>query len=241
MPRAKKYIIACEVFRKEIEYLIEKNTHEYETFFLAQSFHENPQALKEKLQETIDFIEDKFSAESIIVFYGFCGRAMHKVQTKKARLIVPKVHDCIPLLLGTGAENSARPSTFSQSYWLSAGWVNYSINFYIEEREKRYNSYVELYGEDSANYLMEVEDSWKAHYKAVTLIKWEELYSEELTQKALLIAKDMNLPYKEVVGSASYVTELLQGGQNTENFFHIPPDFTLDINSEGHLCLVCTK
>lgn len=229
----KRIIIACEVFRRELEHLSQKMQNPPQIKFMKQGLHETPDILRKEVQKLVDEIENELAPESISLAYGFCGKGLSGVRTKKATLILPKVHDCIPLLQGTGPEKGLRPEKFLNTYWGSDGWVKYSQLAFIKEREARYKKYVEEYGQDSADYLLEAEESWKAHYTDYVMIKWDETFSDELDKNGRYIAKDMKLPYSVMEASSWYLQEILDGGHNQDNFFHIKPDETMDLNADG--------
>ncbi len=232
------YIIACEVFRPELEHLTKNGQHEVHITYLKQGLHDTPDKLRETLQEHIDNLEAEHDLDFIGLAYGFCGRGLYGITSKKATLIVPRVHDCIPVLLGTGPEDTTvRAEEFGKTYWLSAGWIKYSQLDHITEREKRYQQYIEDYGQDSADYLMEVEHSWRLNYTNACLILWDGLESEQLNNEALYVAQDMTLPLTTYKGKTWYLEELIAGGTNEKNFFHILPNHTLNITGLGTLDL----
>ncbi len=238
MAARSQYLIACEVFRPELEHLYQKMDVPIEFIYLHQGLHDTPDDLRNELQKAIDSIEEEYSPTEILLAYGFCGRGLYGIKTNKAKLILPKVHDCIPVLLGDGPDKEIRPVEYAQTYWLSAGWLKYSQVEHIKLRAERYQEYIELYGQDSADYLMEVELSWKQNYQELTLIYWDGLYDNSLQENAKIVKEDMKLPYKERKGSSWYLQELLDGGQDTNKFFHITPGNTLEINASGLIDII---
>ncbi len=228
-------MIACEALRPELDLLNEGFEPRVKILYLKQGLHDFPDQLREEVQSLIDQIEDEYSPETILMAYGFCGRGLYGLKAKKAILVIPKVHDCIPLLLGDGPDKDIRAEEYSKTYWLSAGWLKYSQVEHITKREERYQEYVALYGKDSADYLLEVELSWRNNYEEVTLIYWDELYDEQLLKDADYVAKDMQLPYKKRRGTSWYLKELMEGGQDMKKFFHIAPNYVLEINAHGLL------
>ncbi len=238
MATRSKILIACEVFRPELEHLNELMEEPVELVFLEQGLHDVPDKLTIELQELIDKIEEESSPESILLGYGFCGRGLYNIRTKKAVLILPIVHDCIPVLLGTGPDKTSRPEEYTNIYWLSEGWIKYSEIPMIQKRKDRYKEYVELYGQDSADYLIEVEFSWQNNYKELGLIYWDELDNTNLYKDADIISKDKNnLPIVPKKGKTWYLKELMEGGLDLDKFFHIKPGFGMDINADGLLAI----
>jgi len=87
-----------------------------------------------KIQEKIDELEKREDFAYIILAYGYCSGGVEGLKTKLAKLVVPKIHDCIPLLLGETTEeiaNKAKNETIAnfknnrdKTYYLSRGWID---------------------------------------------------------------------------------------------------------------------
>ncbi len=240
MPKT-TFIIACEALRPELELLSQNMPHPPHFVYLKQGLHDTPDILRQTIQESISTLEAEYAPDSICLGYGLCGRGLSNLKAEKAILIVPRVHDCIPLLLGTGPENAPRTSEFGKTYWLSAGWLKYSQVEHIHLRQERYQQYIIDYGQDSADYLLEVELSWRQNYECTCLIYWENLQDENLRIDAHFVNDDMGLPYTERQGNPWYMQELVLGGTNLDNFYHISPGMSLDLDNEGMLAVVKYK
>lgn len=231
MPRTA--LIACEVLRAEMELLTEKFSVVLDMRFLEQGLHDTPDALRTQVQRIVDELENSVEPpETILMGYGLCGRGLSGVATRRATLILPKVHDCIPLLLGVEQDAAGICSQGGSTYWLSSGWIRCSGSF-VENRNTRFKDYEERFGTDSAHYLMEVEGSWLQHYSTLCLIRWENLHVD--TQTARKIAEDSHLPYSECTGKEVFLRDLLMGGQDEQRFLHLAPGQTITLNGDGSL------
>jgi len=231
-------MIACEVFRPELEYLAQSMATPPLLIFLEQGLHDTPSELKRLVQEAIDEVERNYAPTEILMAYGFCGRGLHGVSGTKARLIVPRVHDCIPLILGTGPDKEVRDFEYACTFWASAGWLKYSMIPFFDEREARYQDYLTRFDEDAAEYLMEIEDARLSSYTSVCLIRWQGVSTEEVEEGAHRFADFHKLAYRECEGNPSYVQALLDGGSDPEYFFHILPGMSLDIDCQGAVALI---
>ena len=114
-------VIACKVFKDELEHL---GFTEDECLFLDQDLHRSPLELNKELIEAIRNVEEAHSPETLILVYGYCGGALENLSTKKANLILAKVPDCIPMLLGREPERI--DSEGKGIYYVSRGWIGYS-------------------------------------------------------------------------------------------------------------------
>ncbi len=155
MKEIKKAVVACKVFYQEILEIIEKHGYQNITVeFLPQGLHNKPDSsqMKDKIQDKIDELEEREDFDYIILAYGYCSGGVEGLKTRRAKLVVPKVHDCIPLLLGeeeAGEEIAAEAGAGSgdgagdgveagagtgvganegnnsdKTYFLSRGWID---------------------------------------------------------------------------------------------------------------------
>ena len=139
------HLIACEVFRPELERLTRAMRNAPEVTYLEQGLHDTPDELRRRVQQAVDALEAK--GETIIFLaYGLCGRGLTGVTGRTAALILPRVHDCIPVLLGATQEQANESSLGGGTYWLSPGWLRYSQTSFIQNREKRFKEYEERFG-----------------------------------------------------------------------------------------------
>ena len=188
-------------------------------------------------QEAVDALEAK--GETVIFLaYGLCGRGLTGVTGHTATLILPRVHDCIPVLLGATQEQANESSLGGGTYWLSPGWLRYSQTSFIQNREKRFKEYEERFGTDSAAYLIELEGSWLRNYTNACLILWEGWEDErELVRTAKAVADDAGLGYRELPGDPNFIQALLEGGKDGR-FLRIAPGFTPDLDGNGTITAV---
>ncbi|MCK8817844.1 DUF1638 domain-containing protein [Natroniella sulfidigena] len=125
----KKAIISCSVFYKELLDLI-GDQEEITIEFLPQGLHDIPDCskMKGKIQTKIDQLEEEEDYDYIILAYGFCSGGVEGLQAEKANLVIPIVHDCIPLLLGN--KNAKGNLENSRTFYLSRGWIDCSGDTY---------------------------------------------------------------------------------------------------------------
>jgi hypothetical protein len=104
---------------------------------------------------------------------------LSNIRCSKATLVLPKVHDCIPLLLGIQQDVAAEHSLNGQTYWQTPGWVSYAHSELLRNKEAKFQEYVEKFGEDNAHYLMQEQLGWLQQYQTVKLIKWPQMKTME--------------------------------------------------------------
>lgn len=235
-------VLACEVLRPELELLAAAMEQPPEVRFLQQGLHDTPDQLRTQVQDAVDSLERELAPSCIVLGYGLCGRGLTGVHSKTRPLIVPRVHDCIPLLLGQTQDLYGMHSQGGSTFWMSPGWLGCSQLAFIRNREARRAEYATRFDEDAAEYLMELEGEWLASYTRAAFIRWGEVLNQNVlatcTQNARKVAADAGLPYAEEPGNPSYLRTLLEGGNDTERFFHLAPGQSIDIGPDGSLTII---
>ena len=98
---------------------------------------------------------------------------------RKLPLVIPKAHDCITLFLGSRARYQEQFEDFPGTYWYAQDYIerddgsggSLALGSGLDTNvDEVYAEYVEKYGQDNADYLMEVMGAWKQHYKRAAYI-----------------------------------------------------------------------
>lgn len=232
-------VLACEVLRPELELLAADMEAPPPMRFLEQGLHDTPDRLRAQAQEAVRAIEQELRPERLVLAYGLCGRGLTGVHATTCALVIPKVHDCIPLLLGQRQDVCGAYSQGGATFWMSPGWLRCSQVQFIRNRETRRADYAARFDVDAADYLIDMEASWLASYKRAALIRWDGVMPgsrlDACMQDARMVATDAGLPYAEQAGNPSYLSALLAGGNDAERFFQLTPGQSIDIGPEGEL------
>ena len=98
----KTVIVACRTLQAEIE-LAQKNTGtSYSVEYIESGLHERPKKLSAIVQELLDTLD----ADRVLLCLGQCGNAMISIKAGAFEMILPKVDDCLSLLLGSTRNKS---------------------------------------------------------------------------------------------------------------------------------------
>ena len=228
-------VIACKVLYREISLLTLKGAHIYDVTYLRQGYHDTPELLQQQLQKEIDKIEnneDEYTNnieragdfDAIGLGYGLCSNGIVGLKSTKYPLVIPKAHDCITLFLGS---KERYQGLFDKSsggiYWYNAGWIDNAFVPSKERYEQLYTQYAELYGEDNAEYLLEMENSWMREYKKNIYIRWEGFERPGYADFSRECARFFNWEYEEVTGKAKLLEDLLSGNWDSERFLVVQP------------------
>jgi hypothetical protein len=173
------YAIACDVVARPVYLCAARSPHVVDLLLLERGLHNEPGNLRDRLQQAID--EAPASADAVVLGYGLCGGAAAGLVARDRAVVLPRAHDCITLFLGAReryAEEHARVAT----YWYVAdqleradgtrsGPAGSGIGGDTDEGLEAVRAeYVAKYGEDNADYLMEVMGAWRARYRRAAFI-----------------------------------------------------------------------
>ena len=90
-------VIACKTMEDELNWAMERTGSDYPVFWLEQGLHNVPKKLLDAVQTALDAA----GTERVLLAMGFCGNALVGLRVPAVELIVPRVDDCISLLLGS--------------------------------------------------------------------------------------------------------------------------------------------
>ena len=202
-------VVACQVFKDELEHL---GINEEKCLFIDQELHRSPSELNKTLNETIRNIEGTYSPETIIVVYGYCGGALENISTVRANLILAKVTDCIPLLLGREPERIDPEG--KGVYYVSRGWMSYAKYPYREYLELK-----EKYGHEDAYW--SCKELLKSYKRVVSILNIPN-DSLDWLKKAREFALFFSMEHGELRGDIQLLRSLLKG-QPSGRVFRITP------------------
>lgn len=227
-------VLACEALKAEIDSLVVKMEEPPEIIFLENELHNDPAKLRRTLQAKInEFEATRPELKRIAMVYGLCGRAFTGVSPARVKLIVPRVHDCVPLYLGVSQEKANEYSHEGGILWLSAGVLEYgSLPKHLVY--ERHSLYQEKYGEKRAAKMIKAENAVFANYGGACYIRWPDL-AEKYEDFAHKVADELSLKYTEMPGKTNYLAQLLAGSDDGERFLVINPGETLDMDTDGRI------
>ena len=207
-------IIACNIFKKELEVLMKNEDLAERVIFVEQGLHNTPPKMKEKLQEIIYELEDdnKFveKYDGIVLLYGLCGNGTLGLQTKKVKLIIPRAHECMTLFLGSKEKYKEILDNNKGVYWYNHAWIDQTPMPSKKQMEISKRDYYEYYDEDNAEYLYELEVQGLMQYRYGLLIK-SPLVDNEPYKDFLLneVCDEFNWKYKEVMGNNTILEKVI--------------------------------
>lgn len=214
---APRVIIACRVMKPEIDSLVGKAPH-IELRYLDASLHETPDRMPQLIQDQID--EIKSYASQIVLGYGLCSNGIVGLKAPMQDLIIPRVHDCITLFLGSRTAYDTIFKEKSGTYYLTPGWV--------EERKDPLGymekSYVPKLGREIAEWGIKEE---LKNYTHIVLINTKSANMEPLRKIAKENARFLDKKYEEIPGLPDYFKKIIFGPYLEKDFICLKPGETM--------------
>jgi len=170
--------IGCDSLARLIYHCAAQSPHIVDVSLFELGLHVEPADLRARLQAQIDAtVGQKYDA--VLMGYGLCGQATLGLTARDTPVVIPRAHDCITLFLGSRKRYEEQFKGCPGTYWYILDYVErrpsassaLSLGSAVDDdMDAVYKEYVEKYGQDNADYLMEVMGAWKDHYQRAVLI-----------------------------------------------------------------------
>lgn len=197
-------ILACQTLRDELKLTIKETGVSFPTIYVESGLHNTPELLHKRIQEEINRIDN---IDVILLLFGYCGNSLLGIKSDKAKLVIPKVDDCIPLLLGS-CEARKNISKEMGTYFLTKGWLDYENNLLRE-----YDRCIERYGQVRTSKIMKI---MLGHYKRFMLIDTGAYPVEDVLPRTQAFAERLTMQHEVAQGSLRLFRKLLTGPWDEE-------------------------
>lgn len=192
-------VIACRIISDEVNMAISRTGVSYPIIWIDSILHEYPDKLRAKLQEEISKISH---VQNIILAFGYCGNAVLGLKTENASLIIPRIDDCISLLIGSKNSYHSLSGELG-AYYLTKGWLEYE-NGVLNQFERN----VRRFGADRA---YEINKIMLQHYSRLILIDTGAYCVDSYQKKVQRLSEILNIDYEVFLGSGNLLDQLLLG------------------------------
>lgn len=214
-------IIACHVLWRELCYYAALSRNVFDFHFLKQGLHNTPDVLRRKIQDAIDETDSDYSA--VLIGYGLCSNGIEGIAARQTRLVVVRGHDCLTHLLGSKERYQQYFDAHSGTYWYSPGWIDSGTQPSKERYERTYQEYVDKYGDDNAQYLMETEQGWFKKYSNAAYTDLGFGANDHYREYTKQCAKWLGWNYDELQGDPQLVKRFVDGDWNSDEFLIVEP------------------
>jgi hypothetical protein len=231
--------VTCKVIQREAYLCASRSKNIVDIVLMPQGLHDTPDILRSEVQKELDKTADGTGKpyDAILLGYCLCSNGITGLHSD-IPIVVSRGHDCMTLLLGSRHRYQEYFDTHKGIYWYSIGWIE-QCNAPMPGKERFETilaQYTEKYGNDNAQYLMEMEQSWIKEYKRAVFIDWGLPGSENAKNYTKECADYLGWEYDEIAGSDKLMQRLIEGDWNDEDFLVVPPGQTIrDDLTEAHI------
>ncbi len=226
-------LIGCMVLMRDVSRIVYDSEHMVFPFWLEQGLHDTPEILHKKLQNKIDEIEQlegtgkkQLQFDAIVLAYGLCSNAVVGLKNSKIPVVVPRCDDCIAIFLGSQQRYLDYFNSVKGIYWYNKSWCENSFVPSKGNYDKLREKYVEEYGEDNADYLLEMETGYTKNYENAYFITSPNLSDRNEREEVKLSAEYLGWKYSEIEGDDSLMKALLNGDWD-ERFLVCKPGYKI--------------
>jgi hypothetical protein len=193
--------VSCQVLQDLLSELLPDGLAQ-QVIFMDYGLHRVPGKMAGALQEVLDGLAEP---SWVVLGYGLCGTGLKGLKAGPHTLLVPRVDDCITLLLGSYGAYMREFQAVPGTYYLSKGWLESGSH-----PLKEYHEYVPRYGEKEAMWIM---DQQYQHYERLVFVAHEQADLETYRPQALEVARfceRWGMRYEEILGSDGYLQRLIE-------------------------------
>jgi len=226
-------LIGCQVFTREFENILARSPHTVDSEIIPMGLHSLGVEMRPHLQECIDKA-DPLGYDAILLGYGLCGRGTDGLSARTTRLILPRAHDCIGILMGSRQRYAEYFAGHPGVYYRSAGWTEFQtpdleLEPAFEQQsgvfgeQRTLADFIAKYGEDDGRFLYSQFSSFRRSYKGLTYISNEIASNDACRTQAQAEAADNQWVFEEVPGSLAMLERLINGPWEDAEFLIIHP------------------
>lgn len=190
-------VIACKTLKDELEKAIIETEFKHPVIWIESDYHINPDKLRDRLQQEIDGLAD---VEQVLLCYGSCGNALVGLEATSAKLIIPKIDDCIALLL---TKPNQKLTKIKNTYFLTKGWIDGSKSILNE-----YTHTLNRYGKEKTDKIFQL---MLKQYKYLMLIDTGAYDINKYKSQSKNFAQILNLEFIMEKGQLWFIKKILTG------------------------------
>lgn len=245
--------IICEVLFREACLAAARASATIDLIMMPQGLHNTPAELRARVQQEIDRLEEgpeliryqdrevipRSKYDAILLGYALCSNGVVGLTSNRVPLVIPRGHDCMTLLLGSKEIYRDYFDTHRGIYWYSSGWIERTIQPGRRRVEITRRHYAEQYGEDNADYLMEMEQSWYKEYNWATYIDWNLPTAAHDRQYTRECAEFLGWNYDEVPGDPQLMYDFVDGQWDEARFQVVPPGACIEPSHDPNILKAC--
>ena len=221
-------VIACEVLCREICDAAARSPHQVDVEFLEKGLHDyGAAAMRKELQFRID-ASDPVKYDAVALGYALCGNGLHGLQARRLKLVAPRAHDCIALLMGSRRIYEDYFNSNPGTYFRSTGWLERGKELapLAQVRTglgKNLETLIDKYGEDNGTYLFTELNKYQQSYRRLVYIETGLEADAHFEIEAQGEAEQHGWEYAKLRGDLRMIRMLLNGEWDPKEFLVVEP------------------
>jgi len=235
---ARYVALTCEALARTVYAASATSPHTVTIRLFRQGLHNTPKKLRRTLQDEIDAIQPG-ECDAILLAYGLCGTSTAHLTSRHTPLVMPRAHDCITLYLGSRERYNAEFERHPGTYWYSADYLERQEPGAavalgaagIGDETAEYDKWVEKYGQETADALVEEMRGWTQHYTRAAFIDTGLVNLTLYEDKAQAKATNEGWVFERMAGDHRLIDALIQGEWSAEEFLVVPPGYAIQQTS----------
>ncbi len=209
-------LISCEVLFREMCDACAHSPHQVDLEFLPKGLHDlGGKPMAAKIQEAVDQTPEGVY-EAILLGYGLCGNGLDGLAARHTRLVVPRAHDCIGILMG-GRERyltyfEDNPGTYYRSTgWLERGKGLQQLTHNTVGFEEPLEALIRKYGDDNGRYLYQEMTRYRSQYRKLVFIETGLEPDGKFAAEAAGEAQENGWSFERLTGDLAWLRRLVNG------------------------------
>lgn len=189
--------------------------------FLDFGLHQRPSEMQPALQDHLDGLPE---AATVVVGYGLCGNGVVGLESGPHTLVLPRVHDCVAMVMGSQQSYADDFRASPGTYYLTRGWLDIG--------EDPLHEYQEIVARRGIEFAERVVDQIYGGYRRLCLLAFSDDEMIELRSRAAPIVEfcraRWNMAYDEMVGDTGFIEGLMKPERwGEDQYLRIPPGETV--------------
>lgn len=244
--RKRRLLVSCQVFQREIRDCLSRIDCPVEVSFLPFGIHgESAEVARVAIQQAVDAADPSIH-ECVLVGYGLCNYGVRGLVARNMPLVIPRVHDCIGLLLGDRERYQGFCQNQTGTYFQTSGWVDAADVVPLASLDSGgfragavndLSLLIERYGEDNGRYLNSVLNGqrYRQHMYITSGVSEEDALIDRTRQRARQAGCSLQVER----GTMRLLEALLAGPWDDDEFLRVPAGMQVDLAYDGRL--LCWK
>lgn len=221
-------LISCEVFFREMCDACAHAPHPVDVEFLPKGLHDvGGRPMAAKIQEAVD-CTPRGVYDAILLGFGLCGNALDGLTARHTRLVAPRAHDCIALLLGSRQRYEAFFKANPGTYYRSTGWLERGkdvpqLNHDALGVDQSLADLTRRYGEDNGRYLYDALTRHCASYNQLVFIETGLEPDANLLAEAAAEAAEKGWRFERLPADLGWLRRMVDGVWAESEFVIVMP------------------